>query len=880
MPTSRNFNDANLGDLKPSSQNNPCPICGRTRDGDCRIGKELVLCHHGSSHHPPNGVQPGEVPASCVDTSRQWAYTGETKDGRASIYVVDKPRPAIVQARPPVPFRAAATSNHDAKPTAPVVALARLPEPGPEPPPSWPNGKELPYSDTQLVRVAVDGKGKKRPCPRHRSTNGSWISNAGSVPWPLWREAEALEHGPGQWIAEAEGEKCAEWLRAGGLVAISQPGHNHTTQAIETRYRRLGEAGIAGIGYLADNDDQGKKKAQGCADAAAEVGLAFVAIHACDVWSGLPRGGSIDDAPGTATERAETFERAVIAEPAPAAGKKQQGRSAPRGPARCRRLRPDEVLELLPERLGTLRFNVRTRDIETDKGPLSANQISRLYLQLSNTEETWLKETTADAITELATRNSYDPVAEYLNVLENEPLPMDQWERLDRHLLGIDDPIAAAFLTRYLISAVARVFDPGCSVRQIPVLVGAQWRGKTALGRILFGADHWVEGVGKLDRDDLMKAGTAWGVELAELDGVTRRSDQEHLKAFLTETVDTYRAPYDRAPERHHRRFVFWATSNGPPLRDATGSTRFVCINLPDRMLPLQWAQEHRSAIWARAVEQYQSGVNWDHCSEEDRQSIAIRNADFQEIDPWSGQVEAYLSSRESAGILPVQTTEVLTHLEVPIDRQNNLLSKRARQLAESLGWKYDRRRHADTGERLRGLWPEPPGPPGPTAGQPPGHPENPAPAMDIPPWAIRTTQVEKRGKDYEWLGACTDASTNDAGSFPLAGWTGRPRTRMHCSARNLDNRSGGPAGGPRVVQQPEQQSTQVGLVASPPASLPAGVKLPSAEMAAQLAGRLQQEPGAATATLALYLDPEGTGFPTGRQVKLWIDAGLAGAAT
>lgn len=56
------------------------------------------------------------------------------------------------------------------------------------------------------------------------------------------------------------------------------------------------------------------------------------------------------------------------------------------------------------------------------------------------------------------------------------------------------------------------------------------------------------------------------GVELAELDGITRRSDQEQLKAFLTETVDTYRAPYDRAPERHPRRFVFWATSNGAPF--------------------------------------------------------------------------------------------------------------------------------------------------------------------------------------------------------------------------------------------------------------------------------------------------------------------------
>ena len=69
MSTSINFNVANRADLKPSSKNYPCPICGRTHDGDCRISNDLVLYHHSSSHHPPNGVQPGEVPASCVDTA-------------------------------------------------------------------------------------------------------------------------------------------------------------------------------------------------------------------------------------------------------------------------------------------------------------------------------------------------------------------------------------------------------------------------------------------------------------------------------------------------------------------------------------------------------------------------------------------------------------------------------------------------------------------------------------------------------------------------------------------------------------------------------------------------------------------------------------------
>ncbi len=291
------------------------------------------------------------------------------------------------------------------------------------------------------------------------------------------------------------------------------------------------------------------------------------------------------------------------------------------------------------------------------------------------------KETTADAVVEIASQNDFDPVEQYLTSNTTAPLPMEQWERLDHHLLGIDDPIAAAFLPRYLVSAVARVFEPGASVRQVPVLVGPQWRGKSALGRILFGTGYWVEGVGDLGKDDLLKAHTAWGVELAELDGVTRRSDQEKLKAFLTERTDTYRKPYDRAPERHDRRFVFWGTSNAAPLRDTTGSTRFVSIPIPDRMLPLDWAEQNRDAIWARAVEQYRSGVQWDLCSEEERELIAARNEDFTEHDPWFEVVRSHLDRKRITKALPVQIPELLEAIGVPAERQSNREAKRVRQM-------------------------------------------------------------------------------------------------------------------------------------------------------------------------------------------------------
>ena len=372
---------------------------------------------------------------------------------------------------------------------------------------------------------------------------------------------------------------------------------------------------------------------------------------------------------------------------------------------RRQKLAPDEILFYLPAVLqGEPRLNIRTGDVVLPNKTLCANKVSSLYLKLSTAQATWSKEATSDAVWLLASENSFDPVDDYLEGIKSDPLPMSDWEHLDQCMLGIDDPIARKFLPRYLISAVARIKRPGADYRQTIVLVGPQWRGKSQLGKKLFGEEHWVEGVSDLGRDALMKCHMAWGVELAELDGVTRRADQERLKAFLTESIDTYRAPYDKAPMPHPRRFVFWATSNAPPLRDATGSTRFVTVSIPDVFLPVDWVERNRDAIWARALQQYRAGVEWRFGDEEERIAIADRNEDHTEADPWTDEVLEYLGKKQ--GMAEVVTVpELLDHLGINKERQNNFSSQRVRQIAEKKGWAYKRARKQD-GSRQQGLWP------------------------------------------------------------------------------------------------------------------------------------------------------------------------------
>lgn len=382
-----------------------------------------------------------------------------------------------------------------------------------------------------------------------------------------------------------------------------------------------------------------------------------------------------------------------------------------RGEVRCgqcghkfppRVLHYHELKPLLLERFGgTPRLNVRTGAVLINGEAYTADQIERIYLSLSNEREQWPIKPTSDAIWAMAEANQWDPVVDYLEGLaDHTPLPMEQWKRLDHWLLGIHNPVAADFLQQYFVSAVARALQPGCEARCSPVLVGPQQRGKTTLGRILFGDEHWVEGLQDLSRDARMRCQMAWGVELSELDGITRRADIESLKTFLSEREDTFRKPYGRGVEKHDRRHVFWGTANGSPLRDLSGNTRFLCIGLPDKMLPLDWAISHRNALWARAVEQFGKGFNWTQVSERQRDERIVANLDFQEVDPWS-DILGPLLRRNPNGVITY--AELYQKLEVPVERQNNANARRIKQLVGTMGWEYGQRRRS--GEILRGFW-------------------------------------------------------------------------------------------------------------------------------------------------------------------------------
>ena len=91
--------------------------------------------------------------------------------------------------------------------------------------------------------------------------------------------------------------------------------------------------------------------------------------------------------------------------------------------------------------------------------------------------------------------------------------------------------------TKFMVGAVARIFEPGCKFDNMLVLEGKQGRGKSTAIRILFG--DWFSDT-QLDlqnKDAYAQLDGIWGYEIGEMDAFSR-AEATRVKAFVTSQVD------------------------------------------------------------------------------------------------------------------------------------------------------------------------------------------------------------------------------------------------------------------------------------------------------------------------------------------------------
>ena len=180
----------------------------------------------------------------------------------------------------------------------------------------------------------------------------------------------------------------------------------------------------------------------------------------------------------------------------------------------------------------------------------------------------------------------YNPVQDFLNSLP-------QWDG-QNHIARIFSRIPGItseqlnYLTIWLRSAVAHwmQMDMLHGNECVPTLIGSQGCGKTTFVRRLLPAslrEYYLDHLNLSNKFDKEMALTNnLIVNLDELDAI-RPSQQSSLKQTLSVSKVNGRPIFGRAQEDRLRFASFVATTNNRhPLQDATGSRRYICIQIPD----------------------------------------------------------------------------------------------------------------------------------------------------------------------------------------------------------------------------------------------------------------------------------------------------------
>ena len=211
-----------------------------------------------------------------------------------------------------------------------------------------------------------------------------------------------------------------------------------------------------------------------------------------------------------------------------------------------------------------------------------------------------------------------DPFLEWLN---DRP-EWDCHRRLDTYLDELfdagDSPLVKWVGQFLLLGPVHRAHAPGAKLDEMPVLVGPQGIGKSALLLNLFPPEHagWVNDGLNLAADPKVRAEALLGrvlVEAGEMAGSTR-ADLESLKAFVSRQDDGgIRLAFRRNPEPAPRRCIIVGTSNRQDVlpNDPSGNRRFVpvVLNRPTQAVE-EYLALHRDQLWAEARHRHSKGIS------------------------------------------------------------------------------------------------------------------------------------------------------------------------------------------------------------------------------------------------------------------------------
>lgn len=299
-------------------------------------------------------------------------------------------------------------------------------------------------------------------------------------------------------------------------------------------------------------------------------------------------------------------------------------------------------------------------------------------------------DTATRALDVVGRTNSFHPIMDWLS-----GITWDGTARVESFLSTCTDapdtPYTRAVSRIFFVSAIARVYAPGCKCDTMVIFEGPQGIGKSTMVRYLFGSDYFSDRLSPVySKDALQELSNVWCLEMAELTS-WNKADSNQAKAFLSSAVDRYRPSYGRRVRPFPRKLIFVGTTNRESdlgyFQDQTGGRRYLPIACTKT--DLATVLSDRDQLWAEALHLYKQGAKWWPSTEEDVLCNEQQSARRQ-IHPWETLLETFFRSESDH---PTFTTDYLLSrvLSIPAQQQTFGHLSRLGTVLKTLGWAHHR---------------------------------------------------------------------------------------------------------------------------------------------------------------------------------------------
>lgn len=235
-----------------------------------------------------------------------------------------------------------------------------------------------------------------------------------------------------------------------------------------------------------------------------------------------------------------------------------------------------------------------------------------------------------------------------------------------------------AVARNWLISMVARAYQPGCQADHMPVLEGLSGAGKSSAIAILGGEWYRASPQAFGSKAFFEAIQGAWLVEIPDMAGFGKVEHGQIISAITTR-ADTFRASYGRNAEDHPRTTIFAATSETDEyLQDSRGKRRYWPLECTE--IHLDALRATRDQLFAEAVRSYKSGATWHEVPLDE--ALKVQNQ-RQETDPWLTKIASYVGTRTS-----ITTSDVASDgLFLEVYKQDRSCQMRISKCLKAIGF-------------------------------------------------------------------------------------------------------------------------------------------------------------------------------------------------